>query len=136
MILPLRNVLYITQHYLSVYNPLLPCALCPAVVIIQINPPLTRTISEGESTDICVSKNIGSIRAVNFTLTSLDGSAGGMLKCVGLLQCVYVCACIYSYSYVCMHVCVPIIQLRMVVISMYTVTIMNGIYRSLLTHPP
>jgi hypothetical protein len=47
------------------------------VVVIQIDPPLTRTISEGESTDVCVSKNLASTRPVNFSLTSMDGTAGG-----------------------------------------------------------
>ena len=56
--------------------------LCLAVVIIQIDPPLTRTISEGGSTNVCVSKDIGSVRAVNFSLTPMDGSAGGKLKCI------------------------------------------------------
>ena len=60
--------------------------LCLTVVTIQIDPPLTRTISEGSSTDVCVSKDIGSVRAVNFSLTPMDGSAGGMLKCI-LIQC-------------------------------------------------
>ena len=68
--------------------------LCLAVVIIQVDPPLTRTILEGGSTDVCVSKNIESVRAVNFSLTPIDGSAGGMLKCrmwdCLSVMCVYV----------------------------------------------
>ena len=64
-------------HKVFIYYSLLP--LCFTVVVIQIDPPLTRTISEGESTDVCVSKNLASTRPVNFSLTSMDGTAGGML---------------------------------------------------------
>ena len=78
--------------------------ICLAVVIVQIDPPLTRTISEGEYTDVCVSKDIGSVRAVNFSLTLMDGSAGGVLKYVYLFQCLYVFCLLCMCAYMCIYI--------------------------------
>ena len=49
-----------------------------AVVTLQIDGALTRSIFEGDFTDICVSKNIETVRAVNFSLTPMDESTGGI----------------------------------------------------------
>ena len=49
-----------------------------AVVVIRIEGESTRSVAEGDSIDICVSKNIQSIRDVNFALTPVPRTAGGM----------------------------------------------------------
>ena len=73
-------LLLIFIHETGIYRLLISLfPLCFAVVIIQIDLPLTCTIFEGESIDVCVSKNLASTRPVNFSLTSMDGNAGGIL---------------------------------------------------------
>ena len=51
--------------------------VCLAAVTIQIDGLPTRSIFEGDSTHVCVSKDIESVRPVNFSLTQMDRSAGG-----------------------------------------------------------
>ena len=48
------------------------------VVTLRIDAPLTRTIFEGSSTDVCVSKDIATVRIANFSLTPMEGTANGM----------------------------------------------------------
>lgn len=48
------------------------------VVTIGIDEPLTRTIFEGDSTDVCVSKDIATVRSPSFSLTPMEGTASGM----------------------------------------------------------
>ena len=50
-----------------------------ADVTARINGPPTRRVDEGDSIDICVSKDIVSVRGVNFELQPQPGSAGSKM---------------------------------------------------------
>lgn len=47
----------------------------PTVVTLGIEGAASRNVFEGDSTDVCVSKDIQTVRPVNFLLTPIPGSA-------------------------------------------------------------
>ena len=49
-----------------------------SVVTLGIDGTTSRSLFEGDSIDVCVSKDTVTARVVNFLLTTLPGSAGRM----------------------------------------------------------
>ena len=63
--------------------------LFPTVVTLGIEGAASRNVFEGDSTDVCVSKDIQTVRAVNFLLTPIPGSAERMYTYIQFLFLAY-----------------------------------------------
>lgn len=80
------------------------------VVTLRIDGSSTRTIFEGSSTDVCVTKDIATVRIANFSLTPIDGTATGILARTVchiiyiVLNCRLPCTCNYFRQIIYKHV--------------------------------